>query len=254
MSSLERIVRGFGYARSSFVQQKNVVAIFVTVILSAVAYGWIEGTQYPFYPLKDELVIANHFTWYHVVFLFLFLIIGFSLSVSRALISGLRNYYLLFASLGSLAWGFWVEDMAYFSTRYPTEVLQPGVWVEWGLPGFHFLRHWIPNVYVILCSGGFLLYGFAFLMSRQDPLAKAIRSKTCIRQVAHLIRSKWMPLLIFAIAVQSANLIAASLTNIANPTLVPLRLGLMLLVVLVIPLLLLLVLDNLPVKGRLFGI
>ncbi len=244
MVSLEVVATSFNFARRSFVQQKNVVAIFVTVILSAVAYGWIEGTLYPFYPFKEQFVIANHFTWYHVVFLALFLIIGFSLSVSRTLISGLRNYYLLSASVGSLTWGFWVEDMSYFSTRYPAEVLKPGVWVEWGLAGFSFLGHWIPPIYVILCAVGFFLYGFAFLVARRDPLASKIGpSKSSIWQIADLVRSHWFPLVAFALLVESANLIAASLTNVAVPIQTPLRLGLILLVVLAIPLLLLLILD-----------
>lgn len=220
------------------------VTIFVTVILSAVAYGWIEGTLYPFYPFKEQFVIANHFTWYHLVFLSLFLIIGFSLSVSRTLISGLRNYYLLFASVGSLTWGFWVEDMSYFSTRYPTEVLKPGVWVEWGLSGFDFLGHWIPTIYMILCAVGFLLYGFAFLVARRDPIASKMGpSKSSIWQIADLVRSHWFPLVVCAFVVESANLIAASLTNAIVQIQAPLRLGLILVVVLSIPLLLLLILD-----------
>jgi hypothetical protein len=238
------IVKALSTARRRITDQANVVTIFLTVVVSAVLYGWIEGTLYPFYPLKDEFVIANHFTWYHVVFLSLFLVIGFSVSVSRTLYTGLRKYYLLFASAGSVAWGFWIEDMSYFATRYPTEILVPGVWVEWGLSGFYFAGHWIPFIYAVLCSGGFALFGFAFLVAKRDPVAFRLQPlEMARRQVTKLLVSHSLPLILFAVLVEMSNLAAASMTNVGVAFSVPERLGLILAAVVIFPLLLLLVMD-----------
>jgi hypothetical protein len=240
--SLRTAIHG---ARKRVTEQVNVVTIFITVVLSAVCYGWIEGTLYPYYPYKDQLVIANHFTWYHVVFLTLFLIIGFSLSLFRTLYTGLRKYYLLFASAGSVAWGFWIEDMSYFSTRYPAEKLSPGVWVEWGLSGFHFVGHWIPWMYVILCSGGFSLFSFAFMVAKRDPVAFRTQSLQLPRkQIGKLLSSHASLIIVGAIAVEPSNLLAASLTNLQLPLSVMARLLSILAVVVVIPLLLLTISDS----------
>jgi hypothetical protein len=225
-------------------EQVNVVTIFLTVVVSAVLYGWIEGTLYPYYPVKDQLVIANHFTWYHLVFLTLFLVIGFSLSVSRTLYTGLRKYYLLFASAGSVAWGFWIEDMSYFATRYPVETLAPGVWVEWGLSGLSFVGHWIPFVYVLLCSGGFSLFGFAFLVAKRDRIGFQLQPLQLARQqVRRLLTSHISSLIIFALLVQISNLLAATLTNVSVALSAAERLMLITMVVVILPLLLLLVMD-----------
>jgi hypothetical protein len=237
--------RHLAIARRRITEQLNVVTIFVTVVSSAILYGWIEGTLYPYYPYAGQFVIANHFTWYHLVFLSLFLTIGFSLSVSRTLYTGLRKYYLLFASAGSVAWGFWIEDMSYFSTRYPAEILSRGVWVEWGLSGFDFVGHWIPFIYVLLCSGGFLMFGFAFLVARRDPLAFRLQPLEMPRQqVAKLLRSHGFLLIAFALAVEVTNLLSASLTNLAVSLTAPLRLICVALVVVVIPLSFLLIMDE----------
>jgi hypothetical protein len=238
------MVRTVTAAHRSLTEQANVVTIFLTVVVSAVLYGWIEGTLYPYYPFKDQFVIANHFTWYHVAFLSLFLVIGFSVSVSRTLYTGLRKYYLLFASAGSVAWGFWIEDMSYFATRYPTETLVPGVWVEWGLSGFNFVGHWIPFIYVVLCSGGFLLYGFAFLLARRDFVAFRLQVLQLPRQqVVKLLRSHAFPLVIFAAVVELFNLFGASLTDVNISIEVPVRLVSIALLVVVFPLALLLIMD-----------
>jgi hypothetical protein len=231
--------------RRRLAEQANVVTIFLTVVISAILYGWIEGTLYPFYPLKNQFVIANHFTWYHVIFLSLFLVIGFSLSVGRTLYTGLRKYYLLSASAGSVAWGFWIEDMSYFATRYPAEVLAPGAWVEWGLSGFNFLGHWIPFVYVVLCSGGFALFGFAFLVAKRDPVAFRLYPLEMARhQIKALVTSHALFLIAFAFLVQGSNLAAASLTNVDMALLTAGRLTLIAVAVVVFPLLLLLAMDH----------
>lgn len=248
LSSQGLVIRGAQAVRRTITEQVNVVTIFVTVVISAVLYGWIEGTLYPYYPFKEQFAIAGHFTWYHVAFLSLFLVIGFSLSFSRTLTTGLRRYYLLFASLGSVAWGFWIEDMSYFSTRYPTETLTPGVWVEWGLSGFSFLGHWIPFVYVLLCSGGFLLFGFAFLVGRRDPVVFQLQMKLRLlprRELASVLRSNAGLSLVFALVVELVNLLAASLTNLAFQFTVTTRLIVIAIVTIVIPLSLLLVMDAL---------
>jgi len=224
-------------------QQVNVITIFITVVLSAICYGWIEGTLYPYYPNKDHLVIANHFTWYHVVFLMLFLIIGFSMSLSATLSGGLRKYYLIFASVGSVAWGFWIEDMSYFSTRYPAEMLAPGVWVEWGLSGFQFFGHWIPWIYALLCSGGFSLLGFAFMVAKRAKLQRE-QPLSALKQIRKLLSSHVLLIIVGAIVVEISNLLAASLTNLQLPLSATTRLLSILAVVLAIPLLLLTISDS----------
>lgn len=232
--------------RQRVTEQVNVITIFITVVLSAVCYGWIEGTLYPYYPFKEQFAIANHFTWYHVVFLTLFLVVGFSLSLSRTLYTGLRRYYLVFASFGSVAWGFWIEDMSYFSTRYPSEILASGVWVEWGLSGFHFFGHWIPLVYVLLCSGGFSLFGFAFIVAKRDPIAYRMTGpqQPARKQVTKLLGSHVLLITASAIIVELTNLVAASITNWSVPVGASMRLFLITIVVIVFPLLLLTVMDS----------
>jgi hypothetical protein len=232
-------------ARRRVTEQVNVVTIFLTVVFSAICYGWIEGTLYPYYPYKDQLVIANHFTWYHLVFLTLFLIIGFSLSLSRTLYTGLRKYYLLFASAGSVVWGFWIEDMSYFSTRYPAEILAPGVWVEWGLSGFYCFGLWIPWMYVFLCSGGFSLFGFAFMVAKRDAVAYRMKALQPPRkQIGKLLSSHALLIIVGAIVVELSNLLAVRLTNLELPLSVTTRLLSILTVVVVIPLLLLTISDS----------
>jgi len=235
-------------ARGRITEQANVVTIFITVVLSAVCYGWIEGTLYPTYVEKygDKFVILNHFTWYHVAFCTLFFIIGFSLSLSRTLEVRHRSYLLL-ASLGSVIWGFWIEDMSYFATTFPSEQLKPLVWVGDSLSGFYFFSHWIPNVYVLLCSGGFVLFDFAFLVAKKDPLLTERLTKPQAKQsrIGKLLHSNGFLIIAGALIVELANLTAASLTNLELPlSNVAARLGSITAIVLAIPLLLFLVTDT----------
>jgi hypothetical protein len=249
----------YSFTRRRIFEQANVVTIFVTVTVSAVLYGWIEGTLYPYYPYKEQFVFAGHLTYYHAVFFALFLVIGFTFSLSRTFSSGLRYYYLLFASLGSVMWGFWIEDMSYFSTRYPDETLMPGVWVEWGLSGIYFAGHWIPWVYVFLCSGGFCIFGFAFLTAKRDLAAYEMlrtigpktlgnliaRSVLVSREFARLLSTHYALIISFSLIVQLANIVGASLTNIGLPLHVDARLALLGFTVVIFPLMLLLAMDHL---------
>ena len=158
-------------------EQANVLSLFLTVVLSAIAYGWIEGTIYPYYPYRDELQILGHFTWYHLVFCFMFLVIGFTFSLTRALAMwSLKKGYMFAASAGSVIWGFWIEDMGYYSIVHG-EILGPDSWVNWGLGGISILDHWIPIVYFILSFTGFALFSAAYLRSSRDILTmmKAMR-------------------------------------------------------------------------------
>jgi hypothetical protein len=91
-----------------------------------------------------------------------------------------------------MLWGFWLEDMSYFATTYPSEILQPGVWVEWGLGGFQvpFLRNYVPTTYVILSLLGFVAFSFAFSLASRDRIrAFAKSAKPSFKPVdASLIR------------------------------------------------------------------
>lgn len=138
----------FASLRSALTEQVNATAILLTVSVSALIYGWIEGKLWPHAREAFQLVIANHFTWYHVAFFALFAVIGFSLSFNRVFQVGSKVWYLIVASVASVAWGFWLEDMSYFATTYPSERLQPGVWVEWGLGGFQtpILGNYVPTM------------------------------------------------------------------------------------------------------------
>jgi len=151
-------------------EQVNVLSLFLTVVLSAIAYGWIEGTIYPYYPYRDELQILGHFTWYHLVFCFMFLVIGFTFSLTRALAMwSLKKGYMFAASAGSVIWGFWIEDMGYYSI-VRGEILGPDSWVNWGLGGISILSHWVPTIYFILSFTGFALFSAAYLRSNMDTI------------------------------------------------------------------------------------
>jgi len=158
-------------------EQVNVLSLFLTVVLSAIAYGWIEGTIYPYYPYRDQLQILEHFTWYHLVFCLMFLVIGFTFSLTRALAMwSLKKGYMFAASAGSVILGFWIEDMGYYSI-VRGEILGPDSWVNWGLGGVSTLGHWVPTVYFILSFTGFSLFSAAYLRSSRDMLTmmKAMR-------------------------------------------------------------------------------
>lgn len=232
-------------ARQRITEQFNIVTIFFTVAVSAVLYGWIEGTLYPYYPFKQQFSVFGHFTWYHVVFCLLFFVIAFSFSLSRVMILGRRVYYLLFASLGSVAWGFWIEDMSYFATRYPLEKLVPGVWVEWGLSGFYFAGHWIPRIYVLLCFGGFCLFGAAFLVARRDIMAFGLQTRPMFGQRMKLLALHASLTIAFALLAQVSNLTASSLTDLNIALSVLERLISIATVVIAFPLALLVTMDHL---------
>jgi hypothetical protein len=168
------IAKPLVWTRGKVTEQANVVSILLTMMAAATCYGWIEGTLYVYYPYGDKLEIANHFTWYHVIMLALFFVVAFSISSSRVLETGLRRWYLLGASLGSVAWGFWIEDIVYFATvLYNPDPAKRGVlnstaWVNWGIGGNDALGFWTPNIYLLLCAGGFALFAVAFVISRKD--------------------------------------------------------------------------------------
>ena len=235
----------FSVARRRFTEQADIITILVTVALSAIIYGWIEGTLYPYYPNKQEFSILGHFTWYHVAFFSLFFMIAFSISLSRVVMRGRHVYYLILASIGSVAWGFWIEDMSYFATLYPTSLLQPGVWVEWGMGGVHVLNQWVPWVYVLLCSGGFFLFGWAYLVGKRDIVTFALLAPQ--KPPSRLKRGILHALIItlFALFVESSNLIAADLRSINMVMTVLERLGSIACVVIVIPIMILLAMDHL---------
>jgi hypothetical protein len=239
------LFKALSIVRRRITEQANIITIFVTVALSAVLYGWIEGTLYPYYPFKQQFSVFGHFTWYHVVFCSLFFVIAFSLSLSRVLILGRHVAYLFLASLGSVLWGFWIEDMSYFATLYPTAVLQPGVWVEWVLSGFHFVGHWIPWVYVLLCSGGFLLFGGAYVVAKRDPVTFALQTPQKPGRRLQLVLLHVFFLFVFSALVEISNLLAASLTNLNVSLSVLERLSLIGCVVVLIPLVILVVMDHL---------
>lgn len=157
-------------------EQKNILLIFAVLHVFASFYGWIEGEIYPYYPFKDRLEVLGHFPYYAIAVLALFILASFSIAVSRLMVS-YRKGYILCASLGSMMWGFWIEDMVYFAQRYPLELLGPGSWVNWWLSGHYLLGHWIPTVYYILGVGGFAVYAVAFIRSSKD----AIMTKTTAR-------------------------------------------------------------------------
>ncbi|MCX6659125.1 MAG: hypothetical protein NTX81_01905 [Candidatus Bathyarchaeota archaeon] len=170
--------KAFVWTKAKVTEQANVVSILVTMMAAATCYGWIEGTLYPYYPYRNQLEVFGRFTWYHTVMLGLFIVVAFSISISRMLETGLRKWYLPAASFGSAAWGFWIEDMAYFATiRYnpcpcKREGLNSTAWVNWILGGHTLFGLWIPNTYILLCAGGFALFAIAFVVSRKDLVLK----------------------------------------------------------------------------------
>jgi hypothetical protein len=142
----------------------------------ASVYGWIEGEIYPYYPYSGRLQLFGHFSYYHVAMLMLFALAGFSIAISRVMAS-LRNGYIILASVGSMIWGFWVEDMAYWAQRYPEDYLGPTSWVNWILSGHYFVGHWIPTIYYIMAVAGFMLYAAAFVRSRKDWITRRLKGK-----------------------------------------------------------------------------
>ena len=135
--------------------------------------------------------------------------------------------------------------MSYFATLYPTAVLQPGVWVEWGLSGFHFVTHWIPWVYVLLCSGGFLLFGWGYLVGKRDPITFALRAPR--KPVSRLRRAlvHTSIILLFVILIEAVNLLAASLTSFNAAMSVLERLSLIASAVIAFPIMMLFAMDHL---------
>jgi len=161
------LVSGLGYFRQNFTEQANIVTILTTVFFSAVCYGWIEGEIYPYYPGGGDLSLFGHFTWYHVVFLLLFFIISFFFGISKVMLN-FKKGYVLAASVGSFIWGFWIEDMVYFSWLYPGDFLKPESWVNWNLGGLFVAGFWVPTVYFLMSGGGFMLFATAFVRGRKD--------------------------------------------------------------------------------------
>lgn len=156
-------------AKARVTEQSNVVLILAVVHAFACVYGWVEGEIYPYYPFKGRLEVFGHFTYYHLAMLTLFFLASFSIALSRVMVSYKKSYILL-ASVGSMVWGFWVEDMVYFAQKYPEEMLGPDSWVNWILSGHYLLGHWVPTMYYLLAVGGFSLYAVAFLRSSKDSV------------------------------------------------------------------------------------
>jgi hypothetical protein len=164
-------------AKRRVTEQINVVLILIVVHAFASVYGWIEGEIYPYYPFKGRLEVFGHFTYYHVAMLSLFFLASFSIALSRVMISYKKSYVFL-AAIGSMFWGFWVEDMVYFAQRYPEEMLGPDSWVNWILSGHYVLGHWIPTMYYLLAIGGFSLYAVAFVRSSKDSVLAFARMRS----------------------------------------------------------------------------
>jgi hypothetical protein len=158
-------------------EQINVVLILVVVHSFASVYGWIEGEIYPYYPLKDSLAVIGHFTYYHVAMLSLFFLASFSIAISRVMVA-YRYSYVFLAAIGSMLWGFWVEDMAYFAQRYPVELLGPDSWVNGIFPGQYVFGHWVPTIYFLLAVGGFSLYAVAFVKASKDSVLAFARMRS----------------------------------------------------------------------------
>mgnify|MGYP001138441056 CR=1 FL=1 len=209
-----KIVKPFSIFGSKVTEQANIFTIFTTVFSSAVCYGWIEGEIYPHYPFKDVLSLFGHFTWYHVVFLLLFFIISFFFSISKVMLS-FKKGYVLAASLGSLIWGFWIEDMTYFAWRYPKEILSSESWVNWNLAGLSIAGFWVPTVYFLMSGGGFILFATAFIRGRKDFIARLpeakITPKPASRIREFLIYSA--SILPFILVIWPICILAASLTS-----------------------------------------
>ena len=88
-----------------------------------------------------------------------------------------KKGYVLAASLGSFIWGFWIEDMTYFSWIYPKDFLKPESWVNWTLGGLFIGKYWVPTVYFIMSGVGFLLFAIAFIRGRKDVIT-ALMART----------------------------------------------------------------------------
>ena len=116
----------------------------------------------------------GHFTYYHLAMVTLFALAGFSIAISRVMES-YKNGHIILASVGSMIWGFWIEDMAYFAQRHPEDLLGPASWVNWILSGHYLLGHWIPTIYYVMALAGFMLYAAAFVRSRKDSITVMAR-------------------------------------------------------------------------------
>jgi hypothetical protein len=202
-------------AKRKVTEQSNVLLIFIIVHVFASVYGWVEGEIYPYYPFRDRLEVLGHFTWYHMAMLALFALASFSIAFSRLMVS-YKKGYILCASLGSMAWGFWIEDMVYFAQRYPKEVLGPDSWVNWGLSGYRLFGHWIPTIYYILAVGGFALYAIAFIRSSKEViLARAmaklgpVRSMFKARGKLEEAKAYFLTILLYAILTIPIVIVAA---------------------------------------------
>jgi len=161
-------------AKTRITEQSNVLLILVVVQTFASVYGWIEGEIYPYYPYSGRLQLFGHFSYYHLAMVTLFALAGFSIAISRVNAS-YKNGYIILASVGSMIWGFWIEDMAYFAQRYPEDYLGPSSWVNWILSGHYLFGHWIPTIYYLMALAGFMLYAAAFVRSRKDSVTLMAR-------------------------------------------------------------------------------
>lgn len=125
--------------------------------------------------------------------------------------------------------------------------------MEWGLSGIYFAGHWIPWVYVFLCSGGFCTFGFAFLTAYEMLLTMGpktfgnlkARSVLVSREFARLLRTHYALIISFSLIVQLANIVGAGLTNIGLALTVDARLALLGFTVIIFPIMLLLAMDHL---------
>ena len=214
--------------RRNITEQVNVFSLFLTVVLSAIAYGWIEGTLYPYYPFKNELEVLGHFTRYHLVFCFMFLVIGFTFSLTKAVsMWNLKKGYMFAASLGSVMWGFWVEDMGYYSV-VREEILAPDSWVNWGMGGRSLVGHWVPTVYFLMSFIGFSLFSMAYIRSSKDALMIKKAAKFGLTKEESRLQTRAIPnwielskylcsVLPFAILVQLFTILAAFVTTSDMP-------------------------------------
>jgi len=246
--NLSTIAKPLVWTKGKVTEQANVVSILLTMMAAATCYGWIEGTIYVYYPYRDQLEVFGRFTWYHTVMLALFMVVAFSISMSRVLQTGLRKWYLPAASFGSAAWGFWIEDMVYFATvRYnpdpaKRELLNSSAWVNWILGGNDSLGFWVPNTYLLLCTGGFALFAVAFVISRKDLVFKMALVPKKVSKIHKILIG-----LGFLVAMEVVGVVARSLIDVEASMPVQTRIIAIFLAV-TVPAILILILTDLSVR------
>jgi hypothetical protein len=178
----------------------------------------------------------------------LFIIVAFSISLSRVLQTVLRKWYLPAASFGSAVWGFWIEDMIYFATiRYNTdpakrEVLDSTAWVNWILGGNKVFGSWIPNMYLLLCAGGFAFFATAFVVSRKDLVMKMAMVPKRMGPIKKIVVT-----LPFLILMEIFGIVAVTIINVETSVGVQIRIATIFLVV-TVPAILTLVLTDMIVR------